>query len=115
VSGDLTIELSVDPALTGNGGNGGTIQGAFDNVRLAITPIVTPTLGVFKVSGNNLILTGTGGTPNTGYTWLMTTNLSAPITWQTNSIGVLDGTGGFSNAIPITPTQPASFFRMRLP
>jgi hypothetical protein len=71
--------------------------------------------GAPDVSGGNLILTGSGGTPHSGYTWLVTTNLSVPIDWKTNSTGSLDGTGAFSNAIPINPSQPASFFRLRLP
>ena len=109
VSGDLTVELSVL-------GNGTTIQADFDNVRLTTTPVViAPTLGVPKVSGGNLILTGTAGTPNSGYTWLTTTNLSAPIIWTTNRTGTLDGTGSFSNAIPIDASKPASFFRLRTP
>jgi len=29
--------------------------------------------------------------------------------------GTLDGTGAFSNSIPINPLQPASFFRLRTP
>jgi hypothetical protein len=114
VSGDLTIELWVDPTLTG-APNGGTIQGAFDNVRLTITSMVAPTLGVPKFSAGNLILTGTGGTTNASYTWLVTTNLSAPINWKTNNTGTLDGNGAFSNTIPIPPTQPASFYRLRIP
>jgi len=62
-----------------------------------------------------LILTGAGGTANAGYTWLVTTNLSAPINWTTNTTGTLDGTGAFSNAIPVTATPPASFFKLRMP
>jgi hypothetical protein len=110
VSEDLTIMLS---AL----GNGATIQADFDNVRLTKAPVIfnAPTLGAPKVSGGNLILTGTGGTGNGGYTWLSTTNLSAPIHWTTNRTGTLDAAGAFSNAVPINASQPASFFRLRMP
>jgi hypothetical protein len=107
VSGDLTVELAVagDPTL---------IQADFDNVRLVVGT-QAPVLGTPHVAGGNLIVTGTGGTPNGGYTWLSTTNLTAPIIWTTNSTGTLDGTGAFSNSIPINPLQPASFFRLRTP
>jgi hypothetical protein len=107
VSGDLTVELSVagDPTL---------IQADFDNVRLTVGA-QAPVLGTARVAGGNLVLTGTGGTPNGGYTWLTTTNLTAPIIWTTNSTGTLDATGSFSNSIPIDPSQPASFFRLRTP
>jgi len=106
-SGNLSLQFSAvsgDPWL--------------DNISvtrtLASLVPVPPVLGSPKVSGGNLILTGTGGTPNSNYTWLSTTNLSAPITWTTNSTGTLDGTGAFSNSIPIG-ANPASFFRLRLP
>jgi hypothetical protein len=110
VSGDLTVELSVV-------GNGTTIQADFDNVLLTKAAVVArpPTLGAVGISGSNLILTGTGGTANSHYTWLVTTNLTPPINWMTNSAGTLDGAGAFSNAMPINASQPASFFRLRLP
>jgi hypothetical protein len=106
VSGDLTVELSVLGATT--------IQADFDNVRLTVAPLV-PVLGPLKVSNGNLIVTGTGGVPNGSYTWLSTTNLTAPIVWTTNSSGTLDATGSFSNAIPINASQKADFFRLWVP
>jgi hypothetical protein len=86
-------------------------------VRLTKAPIIfnPPELAVPMISGSNLILTGTGGTPHAGYTWLVTTNLAAPINWATNSTGTLDGMGAFSNSFPITGSQPASFLRLRMP
>jgi hypothetical protein len=75
-----------------------------------------PTVNPLTVSGGNLILTGTGGSPNSSYTWLTTTNVRAPVaSWTTNTTGVLDGNGAFSNAIPINAATPASFFRLRMP
>jgi len=65
--------------------------------------------------GSSLILTGNNGTTGSGYTWLVATNLSAPFHWMTNGTGILDGAGAFSNAIPVNPAQPASFFRLRMP
>ncbi len=87
------------------------------------TGILTITVGsgglafnLVKLSGGNLILTGTGGTPNAGYTLLTTTNLAVTLSaWTTNTTGTLDGFGAFSNAIPASTTQPARFFRVRMP
>jgi hypothetical protein len=79
-----------------------------------VAPPPPPMLGAPTVSGGNLILTGAGGTPGAAYTWLTTTNLSAPIVWTTNSSSTLDGAGAFTNSIPIG-AAPASFFRLRLP
>lgn len=89
-----------------------------DAVSLYAVPmpqLTLPTFGTPTIVAGNLVLTGTGGTRNSTYTWLTTTNLSPPITWTTNITGTLDGTGAFSNIIPIRATTPANFFRLRLP
>ena len=75
----------------------------------------SPTVHSPYVSNGNLILTGTGGTPNRPYTLLSTTNLTAPVIWTTNTTGVLDGSGSFSNTLPINVSQPAGFYRLRMP
>ena len=85
---------------------------SFTYVNTVATP---PVVNHPVVSGGNLNLTGSGGTPGAGYTWLTTTNLSAPITWTTNTTGNFDGSGNFSNAIPVTTSTPAQFFRLRTP
>jgi alpha-L-rhamnosidase len=106
--GDLTIVLSVIAD--------GNIQADFDNVRLKAEPLlVAPALRTSGVLGSNLIVIGAGGTPNGGYTLLTATNLSGPINWRTNSAGTLDTNGALSNMIPINPSQPAKYFRLRLP
>jgi hypothetical protein len=103
VSGDLTVALSVAPA--------NTYQALFDDVRLTKTQIFK--IWTLKVKDGNVILTGSGEA-DTGYTLLTTTNLSAPINWTTNTTGTLDGSGAFSNSVPIG-TAPARFFRVRVP
>lgn len=102
-------------ALTVNNGTASQYNAILLEKGISITASTPPTLGAPRVSGGNLILTGTGGTPNRGYTWLTTTNLSAPINWTTNTTGTLDGTGAFSNAIPVNAGTRASFFRLRMP
>lgn len=85
------------------------LQGS--NLALPKAPTINPP----TVSGGNLILTGTGGSPaNSGYTLLTATNLSAPINWTTNATGALVG-GAFSNAIPVNAAESARFFKMRIP
>jgi hypothetical protein len=78
---------------------------------------VPPKLTGPTVSGGNLILQGTGGTPaGYSYTWLTATNLTTPLTnWTVSVSGTLDGAGSLSNAIPINVTNRASFFRLRMP
>ncbi len=109
VNGDLTIAVSAV-------GNATTIQADFDNVRLTRAPLlIAPVLGRVGAAGGNLIISGSGGSPNLGYTLLAATNLSPPIFWITNSIGALDATGAFSNAIPINTSLSANYFRLRVP
>ncbi|HEX4266029.1 MAG TPA: immunoglobulin domain-containing protein [Verrucomicrobiae bacterium] len=79
--------------------------------------LVAPSVGGFSKSGNNLVVTGTGGyPPNSPYTWLSTTNLNPPVSWTTNQTGTLDGNGGFSNALPVNADQSGRmFFQLRIP
>lgn len=96
--------------------NSNNYGGQYNAILLEkFSTVQPPVLVTSKVSGGNLILTGTGGVANAGYTWLTTTNLAAPITWTTNATGTFDGAGAFSNTIPINVTTPARFFRLRTP
>jgi len=83
---------------------------------LTIHSATSPVVNHPVVSGGSLILTGSGGTAGAGYTWLTTTNLTTPIAlWTTNAVGNFDGSGNFSNAVPISTSTPARFFRLRTP
>jgi hypothetical protein len=80
-----------------------------------LAPATAPVVSASR-SGGNLILTGTGGTPNYAYEVLTTTNLlSASAGWTVIATGVTDGSGAISNTIPINATNPPSFFRVRMP
>jgi Immunoglobulin I-set domain len=93
---------------------GGGIQ--YNAILVTKAASVAPTLNAPKYSVGNLIVTGTGGTPNAGYTWLQTTSLTPPINWTTNTTGTLDGSGALSNAIPVNTSQSGGLFlRLRLP
>jgi hypothetical protein len=63
-------------------------------------------------SGRRRLQGTSGGT----YSLLTATNLATPVTsWTTNTTGVFNGSGAFSNAIPINVSTRASFFRMKTP
>jgi len=73
-------------------------------------------LNPVTVSGGNFILTGNGGTAGGHYTVLTATNPVIPVaSWTTNVSGTLNGSGAFSNAIPINVSEPVRFFRVRTP
>jgi hypothetical protein len=108
---DFTLQGGQDHAYSGY--TEIVLQGT--NLPAAIVPTLPTAFAQPKVSGGNLILSGSGGTPaGYSYTWLQTTNLTAPIVWTTNTSGFLDGAGAFSNNIPIG-TNKAAFFRFRMP
>jgi len=83
---------------------------------LTITSAGVVTFNRPHVSGSNLILTGTGGTPGGSYSWLTSTNVTTPIAiWTTNTTGFFNGSGAFSNGIPIIGSEHARFFILRTP
>jgi len=83
-----------------------------NGIEVLAPPVVNPPV----VSGGNLILTGSGGIADAGYTLLTTTNLAIPISaWTTNATGTFNGSGAFSNSIPISQSQAAQFFLLRTP
>jgi autotransporter-associated beta strand protein len=96
----------------------GSYTGTFNPAtgQLTIGSAASAVVNTPFLSGGNLILTGSGGTPGAGYTWLTTTNITNPVaTWTTNSTGTFSLSGTFSNAIPVNFSSPAQFFRLRTP
>lgn len=89
-----------------------TYSGYAELVLLGTTP---PHLGAFAVSGNDFVLTG-GGTPGDTYSILVSTNVAAPLSeWKTNTVGTVDSSGAWSNAIPLSTGEPKRFFRLKMP
>jgi hypothetical protein len=81
-----------------------------------LTPSIPPVVSSPQVSGGNLMVSGTGGTPNRGYTWLSTTNLALPLSaWTISATGTLDANGAFSNSIPVNVLEPDRFYQLRMP
>ncbi|MDB6110212.1 MAG: Immunoglobulin I-set domain protein, partial [Pedosphaera sp.] len=99
-----------------NGYSGYSEIGVFGAPSAPYAAPTPPILSASAVSGGNLVVTGTGGTPNRAYAWLTSTDLTIPVAnWTVSSTGVLDSTGALSNAIPISTSTPASFFRLWMP
>jgi hypothetical protein len=72
-----------------------------------------PKINAPQIVNGKLVFTGTGGSAGSGYTILSTTNLTAA--WTTNTMGNFDGSGGFSNSIPVSSSVPMQFFQLRIP
>jgi hypothetical protein len=90
--------------------------GTFNPATGELTVSTPVTINPPTTSGGNLILTGTGGTPSGSYSLLTSTNANAPVaTWRTNLTGTFDGSGGFSNSIPISTSELKRFFLIKTP
>jgi len=75
-----------------------------------------PVFASTTLSGTNLVITGTNGTPGTNYTVLTTTNLTIPLSnWVSILTNQFSPTGAFSFTNAIAPGEPQRYFRIRTP
>lgn len=92
---------------------------AFDpmagNVTIgAVAAPSTPKINSVTLSGGNLILSGTNGTPNGTYTIVASTNVALALSsWTPILTNTFNGSGYFSNSIPVTNTVPKDFFLLK--
>ena len=67
-------------------------------------------------SSNSMIFSGSGGSPNSSYWLLTTTNLALPVAnWTVSATGSFDGTGSFNFSYPVMPGAPQQFFLLQVP
>jgi len=95
------FSLTLPPGVTGNLTNDFTIIPGYLTLALNVTSIVPYTppvvIGPPVVSGNNLVLTASGGNPGDPVTVLSTTNLTLPLAqWTTVTQGNYDSNGNFT-------------------
>ena len=123
-NGDGTISLRALANYMVVTADGAGVQLLINN-RISTGPLETfavfgsdqaPAINRWSVSEGNLILLGTNGFAGGSYSVLTSTNVALPLSsWTTNTSGVFDGSGAFSNAIPINATEPARFYRLKQP
>jgi autotransporter-associated beta strand protein len=90
-------------------------SGTFNAATGELT-IASPSFQPARMVDGKVILAGTGGSAGAAYTLLTSTNVAAPLSaWETNTAGVFDSLGAFSNAIPVNAAEPERFFRLRTP
>ncbi|MEO7300810.1 MAG: hypothetical protein ABI042_19770, partial [Verrucomicrobiota bacterium] len=84
--------------------------------KLRIASANAPVFNAPVISGTNLNLGGSGGTPFATYSVVTSTNVAAPAaTWTTLQSGSFDASGNFSTSVPITLGQPQQFYMLKLP
>jgi hypothetical protein len=73
----IMVDFTKPPGVP-NGYSGYSEISVFGSPSTTVAPPASPKISGVMKSGGNLILTGTGGTPNSPYTLLSTTNLTPP-------------------------------------
>jgi autotransporter-associated beta strand protein len=83
-------------------------------VRIAV--VNPPTLRRPVISGTELILSGSGGTPSGAYYLLVSTQVELPgANWTVIATNLFDANGNFSATNTINAAMPRQFFQLRLP
>lgn len=83
---------------------------------LRVSTVSRPTFTSSLLSGNNLVMSGSGGGAGVTYSVLTSTNAAAHVsTWTVLSAGSFDASGHFNITNAITPGTPKRFFLLRTP
>jgi autotransporter-associated beta strand protein len=85
------------------------------NGVLSVVALTPPTIAIIQLSGQNLVISGGGGTANWPYLVLASTNLSAA-QWTTVATNYFDAAGNFSLTLTNAAGsgQPQSFYKLQL-
>jgi hypothetical protein len=73
-----------------------------------------PTIASAQIFGGNLQLQATGGVPYDPCFILTCTNLSSPVEWQYVSTNTFNSTGNALISLPVSPIEPARFYRLQV-
>jgi T5SS/PEP-CTERM-associated repeat protein len=75
-----------------------------------------PGFASVTMSGTNVVLSGTNGTPGTPYAVLTSTNVALPLSnWLSIATNQFGTSGAFSFTNPVAPGDRQRFFRLRAP
>lgn len=78
--------------------------------------VAAPHFGIVQARVGGLVLSGSGGTPNTSYYVLTATNLAAtPVVWTPLLTNQFDAGGNFSFTNVFAPGTQEQFYRLQMP
>jgi hypothetical protein len=101
---------SITPATPGTGMTWDTTQLSSGRISVKSPPVI----GSPKLSGTNLIFSGTGGTALGTYYVLTATNLTTPLAnWIPVATNSYDASGNFNVTNALTPGVPVRFYRIK--
>jgi autotransporter-associated beta strand protein len=85
-------------------------------INLIVQLPAPPVIGGIRLSGGNLVLNGSGGTPGGTYEVLTSTNIALPLAaWTLLATNQFDANGNFNFTNPVSPGAPQDFYLLQLP
>jgi hypothetical protein len=83
---------------------------------IEVVPTLAPSIISPTHSGNNVVVSGTGGSPGAPYLILGSDSLETPVSsWPTVATGNFDSHGNFSISLPIYSGSSAGFYVLAVP
>ena len=83
---------------------------------IEVVPTLSPTVLAPTRSGNNVVVSGTGGSPGAPYLILGSPSLATPVSsWPTVATGNFDSHGNFSISLPISSGSATEFYVLAVP
>ena len=84
-------------------------------INLIVQLPTPPVIGGIKLSGGNLVLSGSGGTANGTFFLLTSTNIASPLdAWTLIATNQFDASGNFNFTNAISPNSQQEFYRLEL-
>jgi autotransporter-associated beta strand protein len=82
---------------------------------LSVMSLTSPTIANMTMSGNNLVLSGSGGVSGWTYYVLGSTNVNLPAAqWTRIATNQFDSSGNFSVTNAVDPSVPQTYYRIQL-
>jgi autotransporter-associated beta strand protein len=118
-AGQLSGTFTIQPATPGPGQTWNTSTLAADGILKVVgspsTPGPRPRIVSVTLSGSNLVISGTNGTPSGNYYVLAGTNVTQPLTtWERIATNPFSS-GNFSFTNTMNPNLPQRYFLLQLP
>ena len=106
---------TITPATPGAGLRWDTNRLRVDGT-LAVVAAPRPVFGTVSLSGTNMVMLGTNGTPGATFYVLSSTNVALPLAqWARVSTNMFDGGGNFNITNAVNPTTRQRFFMLDAP
>jgi len=111
-SGTFTA-VQLPPLSSGLAWNTGNLN---TNGTVSVVVNTAPFIGSILLSGNSLVLSGTGGVANVNYYLTGSTNLTTPLSnWTRLLTNQFDAGGNFNLTNDLDPNSAQNFYQLQVP